>query len=137
MNVWAYHSARRMIYVNPETGVMQEKHRLEHRRGHMWAKWFDFSLLKAMDEDLVEEADYEHHAKRWLWPSTGEILWQGIYEREQNHRHHLKALKKKKSKEKLERMRGRYRQKSLGKIIKPQLTKGVGSGLVKREDPVA
>lgn len=137
MNVWAYHSARRMIYVNPETGVMQEQHRLEHRRGHMWAKWFDFSLLKAMDEDLAEEADYEHHAKRWLWPSTGEILWQGIYEREQNHRHHLKALKKKKSKEKLERMRGRYRQKSLGKIIKPPLPKGVGSGSVKREDPVA
>lgn len=137
VNVWAYHSARRMIYVNPVTGVMQEQHRLEHRRGHMWAKWFDFSLLKAMDEDLAEEADYEHPAKRWLWPSTGEILWQGIYEREQNHRYRVKALKKKRSREKLERMRGRYRQKSLGKIIKPPLPKDVGSGSLKREDPVA
>lgn len=118
VNVWAYHSAKRMIYVNPETGVMQEQHMLEHRRGHMWAKWFDFSLLKAMDEDLAEEVDYEHPTNRWLWPSTGEIFWQGIYEREQNHRHREKILKKRRSREKLERMRGRYRQKSLGKFVK-------------------
>eukprot|EP01018_Ginkgo_biloba_P037807 Gb_27708 [translate_table: standard] len=119
VNVWAYHSARRMVYVNPETGLMQEQHKMDNRRGHMWVKWFDFGLLKAMDEDLAEEADYEHPARRWIWPSTGEIFWQGIYEREHQHQHHLKMEKRRRSKEKLGRMRSRYRQKSLGKYMKP------------------
>ncbi|KAH9310555.1 hypothetical protein KI387_025590 [Taxus chinensis] len=117
MNVWAYHSARRMIYVNPETGQMQEQHKLKGRRGQMWVKWFNFSLLKSMDEDLAE--DSEHSTHRWLWPLTGEVYWQGIYERERQHRNRLKMEKKKKSKDKLVRMRSRYRQKSLGKYVKP------------------
>ncbi|GLJ47084.1 hypothetical protein SUGI_0994110 [Cryptomeria japonica] len=82
VNVWAYHSARKMVYVNPETGLMQEQHRLENRKGQMWVKWFNISRLKAMDEDLAEVADYEQPEKRWLWPHTAEIFWQGIYERE-------------------------------------------------------
>ncbi|XP_057873676.2 uncharacterized protein LOC131079678 isoform X2 [Cryptomeria japonica] len=119
MNVWAYHSARRMIYVNPETGQMEEQHKLKSRRGRMWVKWFNFNLLKSMDEDLAEVDDSEHPTKRWLWPSTGEVYWQGIYERERHRRNRLKMEKKKKSKDKLVRMRSRYRQKSLGKFVKP------------------
>eukprot|EP01018_Ginkgo_biloba_P015372 Gb_19079 [translate_table: standard] len=119
VNVWAYHSARRMIYVNPETGLMQEQHKVKYRRGHMWVKWFNFDLLKSMDEDFAEEADTEHPVKRWLWPSTGEVFWQGIYERERHNRYRLKMEKKRRSRHKLVRMRSRYRQKSLGKYVKP------------------
>lgn len=119
VNVWAYHSARRMIYVNPETGHMQEHHKLKSRRGNMWVKWFDFTLLKSMDEDMAEEVDTEHPTKRWLWPSTGEVYWQGVYERERHRRNRLRIEKKRKSKDKLVRMRHRYRQKSLGKYVKP------------------
>lgn len=121
VNVWAYHSARNIVYVDPETGRMQEQHRLENRKGKMWIKWFNFSQLKAMDEDLAEEADSDHPAKRWLWPKTGEVYWQGIYEREQQQQNSLKTLKKRKKKEKLDRMRLRYRQKSLGKYRKQTL----------------
>ncbi|KAE8721467.1 rRNA-processing protein FCF1-like protein [Hibiscus syriacus] len=85
VNVWAYHSARRMVYVNPETGVMQEYHTFKHRRGKMWVKWFAFNTLKAMDEDLAEEADSDHPKKRWLWPSTGEVVWQGVLDREKTY----------------------------------------------------
>lgn len=119
VNVWAYHSARRMIYVNPETGHVQEHHKLKSRRGQMWVKWFDFTLLKSMDEDMAEEVDTEHPTKRWLWPSTGEVYWQGVYERERHRRNRLRIEKKRKSKDKLVRMRHRYRQKSLGKYVKP------------------
>ncbi|KAL0347757.1 UNVERIFIED_CONTAM: hypothetical protein Scaly_1791700 [Sesamum calycinum] len=79
VNVWAYHSARRIVYVDPETGFMQEQHRLKGRRGQMWIKWFQYSTLKSMDEDLAEEADSDQPRRRWLWPSTGEIFWQGKY----------------------------------------------------------
>ncbi|KAH9295530.1 hypothetical protein KI387_039118 [Taxus chinensis] len=119
VNVWAYHSARMMVYVNPETGLMQEQHRLENRKGQMWVKWFNFSRLKTMDEDLAEEADYDHPAKRWLWPRTGEIFWQGTYERERQQNYYLKMLKKRRSKQKVDRMRIKYRQKTLGKYRKP------------------
>ncbi|KAK6141055.1 hypothetical protein DH2020_025192 [Rehmannia glutinosa] len=56
-NAWAYHSARRIVYVDPETGFMQEQHNLKNRRGQMWIKFFQFSTLKTMDEDLAEEFD--------------------------------------------------------------------------------
>ncbi|KAK1320263.1 Plastidial pyruvate kinase 2 [Acorus calamus] len=41
VNVWAYHSARRMVYVNPETGAMLEQHKFKSRRGHMWVRLQD------------------------------------------------------------------------------------------------
>jgi len=85
----------------------------------MWVKWFDSTLLKSMDEDMAEEVDTEHPTKRWLWPSTGEVYWQGVYERERHRRNRLRIEKKRKSKDKLVRMRHRYRQKSLGKYVKP------------------
>ncbi|XP_047312259.1 uncharacterized protein LOC124915528 [Impatiens glandulifera] len=56
VNVWAYHSARRMVYVNPKTCV--------NRRGQMWVKWFSYTTLKGMDEDLAEEADSEGPSSR-------------------------------------------------------------------------
>ncbi|EFJ18989.1 hypothetical protein SELMODRAFT_419667 [Selaginella moellendorffii] len=39
VNVWAYHSARRLIYVDPETGIMMEQNALESRRRQMKVKW--------------------------------------------------------------------------------------------------
>ncbi|PKA65266.1 hypothetical protein AXF42_Ash005598 [Apostasia shenzhenica] len=126
INVWVYHSARRMIYVNPETGVMQEHHIMKNRRGKMWIKWFSFATLKSMDEDLAEEADSDSPRRRWLWPSTGEVFWQGIYERERSMRHHQREKRRQQSKDKIRRIRSRVKQKSLGKYIKPPPEDAVG-----------
>ncbi|CDP08738.1 unnamed protein product [Coffea canephora] len=119
VNVWAYHSARRMVYVNPETGVMQELHRLKNRRGQMWVKWFQYNTLKSMDEDLAEEADSDHPKRRWLWPLTGEVFWQGVYEKERNLRNREKEKRRQQSKDKISRIRRRTRQKTIGKYVKP------------------
>lgn len=117
MNVWAYHSARRMIYIDPNSGAIEEEHHIEQRQGYMWAKYFNISLLKSMDEDLAEAADDDDHAyESWLWPLTGEVYWQGIYEREREERYRLKMDKKRKTREKLlERMKHGYKQKTLGR----------------------
>ncbi|KAG9448343.1 hypothetical protein H6P81_014471 [Aristolochia fimbriata] len=119
VNVWAYHSARHMVYVNPADGTMTEQHRLKNRKGQMWVKWFSFTTLKSMDEELAEEMDADKPNRRWLWPSTGEVFWQGIYERERHQRHKQKEKRKQKSRDKMERMRKKHRQKALGKYIKP------------------
>ncbi|KAF3971901.1 hypothetical protein CMV_004545 [Castanea mollissima] len=119
INVWAYHSARRMVYVNPDTGVMQEHHKFKSRRGQMWIRWFSYATLKSMDEDLAEEADSEHPTRRWLWPSTGEIFWSGVYERERKLRHRQKEDRKQRSKDKIDRIRRRTHQKVIGKYVKP------------------
>jgi hypothetical protein len=105
-----------MVYINPNTGSMEEQHLVEQRKGSMWAKYFNFSLLKSMDEDLAEAADDgDDPRERWLWPMTGEVHWQGIYEREREERYRIKMDKKRKTKEKLyERMEYGYKQKSLG-----------------------
>lgn len=113
VNVWAYHSARVMIFVDPLTGAMHEHHNLAVRQGHMWIKFFEYSTLKGMDEDLAEEADDDLPASRRIWPQTGEVFWQGVYERERREHYYLKMEKKKKNKERLERIRSRYRQKPL------------------------
>lgn len=116
MNVWAYHSARRIIYIDPISGVIEEQHPMEQRQRQMWAKYFDFTLLKSMDEDLAEEADDKiRQNEMWLWPLTGEVYWQGVYEREREERYRVKMDKKRKTKEKLlERHKFGYRQKTLG-----------------------
>ncbi|XP_024521432.1 uncharacterized protein LOC9644816 [Selaginella moellendorffii] len=119
VNVWAYHSARRLIYVDPETGIMMEQNALESRRGQMKVKWFSFSVLKGMDEDMAEKVDDEHPTYRWLWPHTGEVFWQGILERERQERYNMKLERKRRNKERLARMRSRYKQKSLGRYVKP------------------
>ena len=69
-----------MVYIDPETGTIQEQHNFKSRRGKMWIKWFNYKTLKAMDEDLAEEADSDRPKQHWLWPSTGEVFWQGMYE---------------------------------------------------------
>ncbi|CAI9091230.1 OLC1v1026198C2 [Oldenlandia corymbosa var. corymbosa] len=117
VNVWAYHSSRKMVYIDPHSGLVEEQHPVEQRRGYMWTKYFNTSLLKSMDEDLAEAADdNDHPYENWLWPLTGEVYWQGIYEREREERYRLKMDKKRKVKEKLlERMKNGYRQKSLGR----------------------
>ncbi|KAL5981828.1 hypothetical protein ACLOJK_015894 [Asimina triloba] len=117
VNVWAYHSARKMIYIDPISGVLEERHPVEGRKGLMWVKYFDFALLKSMDEDLAETVDDEDFdpRSRWLWPLTGEVYWQGIYEREREERYRQKMDKKRKYKEKiLERHKFGYKQKTLG-----------------------
>eukprot|EP00249_Psilotum_nudum_P011445 c23181_g1_i1 orf=1-2895(+) len=116
VNVWAYHSARRMIYLDPSTGLMDEQHRLETRKGQMWVSFFNSSTLKGMDEDLAEEADAEHSSgfhRRWLWPQTGEVFSPGINEREQKLQYFLRMEKKRKNRERIERIRNRYKQKPL------------------------
>lgn len=116
VNVWAYHSGRKMVYINPRDGSLEEQHPLPQRRGLMWAKYFNFTLLKSMDEDLAEAADdNDHPRERWLWPLTGEVHWKGVYEREREERYRLKMDKKRKTKEKLyDRIKNGYKQKSLG-----------------------
>ncbi|KAL6534774.1 hypothetical protein OROGR_013449 [Orobanche gracilis] len=59
-----------MVYVDPETGFMQEQHNLNIRKGRMWVKWFQLTTLKTMDEDLAEEFDFDRPKRRRLWPST-------------------------------------------------------------------
>ncbi|KAJ3671055.1 hypothetical protein LUZ60_008481 [Juncus effusus] len=120
INIWAYHSARRMVYVDPKTGSMQEIHHLNTRKNQMMIQWFSFQTLKSMDEDLAEEFDLDgSESKRWIWPKTGEVYWQGVLERERNLRQREKERKKQQSKDKIERIKKRARQKTLGKFIKP------------------
>lgn len=108
-----------MVYVNPETGAMEEQHQLTGRRGQMSIQWFSYATLKSMDEDLAEEFDSEHPDRRWLWPETGEVFWQGLYERERNMRQLEKERRKQQSRDKIQRIRRRARQKTIGKYIKP------------------
>ncbi|KAJ6720187.1 GLYCOSYL TRANSFERASE FAMILY 1 PROTEIN [Salix viminalis] len=102
VNVWAYHSARKMVYIDPHTGSIEEQHPIKQRKGITWKKYFNLTVLKSMDEDLAEAADDgDHPRERWLWPLTGEVHWQGIYEREREERYRIKMDKKRKIKEKL------------------------------------
>lgn len=79
-----------------------------------------------MDEDLAEEADTDRPSRQWLWPATGEVYWQGVYERERNIRQQQKEKRKQQSKEKIERIKKRARQKTLGKFIKPPPEEDLG-----------
>ena len=118
VNVWAYHSGRRMVLLNPQTGSMKEQHNLLARRGHMWMNFFSFPTLKAMDEDLAEQADDNAAMSldiRWLWPRSGEVYCQRIYDRERRQRYTLKLEKKKRDKERLRRIRSRQRQRPLAR----------------------
>lgn len=89
---------------------------MQQRKGLMWAKYFNITLLKSMDEDLAEAADDgDLQRKNWLWPLTGEVHWQGIYEKEREEKYRFKMDKKRKVKEKLiDRLKHGYKQKSLG-----------------------
>ncbi|XP_076934702.1 uncharacterized protein LOC143601086 [Bidens hawaiensis] len=119
INLWAYHSARRIIYINPTTGTLEEQHAFKARKGKMWIKWFNYKTLKSMDEDLAEEADSDHPNRRWLWPSTGEVFWRGMYEKERSQMRQQKEKRKQKSKDKIQRIKNRTHQKVIGKYVKP------------------
>ncbi|KAL0845948.1 hypothetical protein Bca101_019194 [Brassica carinata] len=120
VNVWAYHSARRIVYIDPVTGLMEEQHKQKDRRGKMWVDWFGYTTLKTMDEDLAEEADSDRRVGHWLWPWTGEVVWRGSLEKERQRKNVEKEEQKKRSKDKLNRMRRKsHRQKAIGKYIKP------------------
>ncbi|KAL8159905.1 hypothetical protein V2J09_001442 [Rumex salicifolius] len=116
VNVWAYHSARRMVYIDPQTGSLEEHHPVQQRKGFMWAKYFNITLLKSMDEDLAEAADDGDLAREnWLWPLTGEVHWPGVYEKQREEKYRFKMDKKRKMKEKLiDRFQHGYKQKTLG-----------------------
>lgn len=98
---------------------MQEQHKLKSRKGQMWIKFFQFTTIKAMDEDLAEESDSDQHKRHWLWPSTGEIFWQGTYDKERSMRNKEKEKKRQQSKDKIQRIRKRTHQKVIGKYVKP------------------
>lgn len=119
INVWAYHSGRRMVYLEAKTGLMEEQHKLKSRKGHMWVKWFQYSTLKSLDEELAEVFDSDSPKKRWLWPSTGEVFWQGILEKERNQESKEKEKRRQQSRDKISRIRKRSRQKVIGKYVKP------------------
>ncbi|KAH9681845.1 glycos transf 1 domain-containing protein [Citrus sinensis] len=85
----------------------------------MWVRWFSYSTLKSMDEDMAEEADSDHPRRRWLWPSTGEVVWQGVFEKERHLRNKLKEKRKQQSKDKQTRQKRKRRQKVIGKYVKP------------------
>lgn len=63
--------------------------------------------------------DTDHPKRRWLWPSTGEVFWQGIYEKERNLRNKEKEKRRQQSKDKILRIKKRTHQKALGKYVKP------------------
>ncbi|KAM1018672.1 hypothetical protein ACFX2C_040270 [Malus domestica] len=66
-----------MVLIDPVSGSLEEQHLVELRKRFMWAKYFDSTLLKSMDEDLAKAADDgDHPRKMWLWPLTGEVHWE-------------------------------------------------------------
>ncbi|XP_039016819.1 uncharacterized protein LOC120147542 isoform X1 [Hibiscus syriacus] len=116
VNVWAYHSGRRMVYIKPHSGLLEEQHPVEQRKAFMWARYFNFALLKGKDEDLAGASDDDDQPRKtWLWSMTGEVHWQGIYERQREERYRLKMEKKMENREKkLGRRRNGYKKNPLG-----------------------
>ncbi|KAH7299398.1 hypothetical protein KP509_24G009500 [Ceratopteris richardii] len=116
VNIWMYHSGRRMIILDPYDGTMHEQHHLPSRHNLMWLNFFSYETLKGMDEDLAGEVDDSFNtSKQWLWPRTGEVFCQQIYDRERRQWYNRKLEKKKRDKERVKRIRGRQRQQPLAK----------------------
>lgn len=71
-----------------------------------------------MDADLAEAADDNDPPRRrtWLWPLTGEVFWEGIYEREEEEKYRQKMEKRRMSREKnLDNLLNhQHKQKPLG-----------------------
>lgn len=107
-----------MVYLDPRSGSLEEQHPVEERKEFMWPEFFNTTLLKAMDEDLAEAADDDDHpnpTRTWLWPLTGEVFWEGIYEIEREEMYRRKMEKKRRSREKkLDRLKHGYKQSPLG-----------------------
>eukprot|EP00243_Klebsormidium_subtile_P008777 TRINITY_DN4237_c0_g1_i2.p1 TRINITY_DN4237_c0_g1~~TRINITY_DN4237_c0_g1_i2.p1 ORF type:complete len:372 (-),score=47.65 TRINITY_DN4237_c0_g1_i2:396-1511(-) len=65
INVWAYHSGRRMIYVDAATGDMEEQHPLHNRT--MWRQWFQPPHYKE-SLDKFEAVHYQNgDGRNLLW----------------------------------------------------------------------
>lgn len=105
-----------MVYLNPRSGLLEEQHPLEERKEFMWSKFFNITLLKAMDSDLAEATDDDDRPRpSWLWPLTGEVFWEGIYEREREERYRLKMENKRISRQKkLDKLKNEHKQMPLG-----------------------
>lgn len=119
INVWAYHSGRRMVYLNPRSGSLEEQHPLEERQDFMWSKFFNITLLKTMDADLAEAANDGDHSTQntWLWPLTGEMFREGINEMEEEEKRHRQKMEKRRiSREKKpgNHLNHEHKQKPLG-----------------------
>lgn len=119
VNVWAYHSGRRMLYLNPKTGALEEQHLLAKREGQgrrMWGWMFEKALLEEMSEDRAEVWDdtdgWVNRTGRWLWPHTGTVTWEGSRERERTMKSQYR-LEKGKRRERLALRRKTYNQKTL------------------------
>ncbi|CAI6002012.1 unnamed protein product [Closterium sp. NIES-65] len=143
VNVWAYHSRKRMLLLNPHTGSLQEQHpvptRSRSRSRRAWFQWFSRPVLKAMDEERAEETDDPAHAingRRWLWPHLGEVQWQGSIERDRMFKLWQKGQKERKKKERLARMRVRYKQEALGGPVVKTLGEVGGVGGLGRNGSV-
>ncbi|XP_022765505.1 uncharacterized protein LOC111310372 [Durio zibethinus] len=82
---------------------------------NLWGRYFNLTLLKSMDEDLAEAADDDDGPRKmWLWPLTGEVHWQGIYEGEGRKIQGEDGQKEENKGKLLERMRNGNRQRPLG-----------------------
>ncbi|XP_078427551.1 uncharacterized protein LOC144700044 [Wolffia australiana] len=114
VNVWVYHSGRKMVYINPQSGELKEQQPVDLRRGLMWTGYFNSTLLRSMEEDLAEATeDRIYPRKGFLWPLTGEVFCQLILEKEKELRYRLKREKNRKDKEK------QLERKRIGRIQKP------------------
>lgn len=49
----------------------------------------------------------------------GEVFWQGLYEKEKNQRNREKVKRRQQSKDKIDRIKRRTHQKTIGKYVKP------------------
>ncbi|KAL4186506.1 hypothetical protein AMTRI_Chr09g34260 [Amborella trichopoda] len=121
VNVWAYHSARKMVYIDPISGLLEEQHPIQKRIGSMWVTHFNSTLLKEMDEDWAEEAGDDDHplsssrGSMWLWPLTGEVYCNLIFDKEHAEKERARMEKSSRDKEKLlKRQKHGYKQRPLG-----------------------
>ncbi|GJP84418.1 hypothetical protein CLOP_g14476 [Closterium sp. NIES-67] len=136
VNVWAYHSRKKMLLLNPHTGALKEQHpvptRSKSRSRRAWFQWFSRPVLKAMEEERAEETDDPAHAingRRWLWPHLGEVQWSGSIERDRMLKLWQKGQKERRKKERLARMRVRYKQEALGGPVVKTLGEVGGVGM--------
>ncbi|KAK4385590.1 hypothetical protein Sango_2683000 [Sesamum angolense] len=56
VSLYGLNNARKMVCINSHSGLLEEQHPIEQCKGFMWAKYFNMTLLKAMD-DLADGAD--------------------------------------------------------------------------------
>ncbi|XP_078446174.1 uncharacterized protein LOC144715150 [Wolffia australiana] len=114
VNVWAYHSARRMVHVDPLTGKTEEQHPFGRRSGLMWVRFFNESVLKGMDTDLADSAlEGEPPRTGWLWPLTGEVYGMLAQDKEREAAYRAERRRRHKEEERSRRLERGRRQRPL------------------------